>query len=615
MPDSSQSPSPLVAVLLEKLDQAQAAGLLQGSTHEHVTLWLTNAAYEEFVPAISEAIQAERWVELNDAFWTIIPFGTGGRRGKMHAFGTNTINSRTIGESAQALANYVRAYYRKEGLDESQMSCAVAYDTRHRSREFAELCSEVMVAAGFNVFFLDGYRSTPELSVAVRHQQCSCGIMVTASHNPPSDNAVKVYWASGAQVLPPHDKAIVAESKRIDQIDRTPFAEALQDGRIVYCEQEVDAYYLKCMLEQSTPGPRDLRILYSPLHGVGASAIVPALTQAGFEDVEVFPPHQEPNGDFPNVPGHVSNPENPRVFDSMIEHAQTSGAQLILCTDPDADRLGVAAPLVSGGAWKTFTGNQIAALLVDYVLSIKAQANELSSSHYVVKTLVTTDLVESIARSYGVKTYGNLHVGFKWIAKTMDDVGPGGFLFGCEESHGYQAGTYTRDKDAGVAALLMSELAARCQAEGITLHQQLDQLFLKHGCFAERTESTMLPGAEGMLRMQRVMEQIRFEPPQQLAGLPVVEVQDYLNLLIVSPGNHQEMPLEGTKGDMLLLVLAAPSTYIAVRPSGTEPKIKLYMFSKHAASSLEELPAVKQELESQFDRIYGDLEKLVASIE
>lgn len=609
------APSPQIAALLEKLDQAQAADLLKGATHAHATQWLTRPEYEEFVPAIGEAILADRWQEMNDAFWTVIPFGTGGRRGKMHSFGTNTINSRTIGESAQALANYVRDYFRTEGLDESMMSCAIAYDTRHRSREFAELCAEVMVAAGFKVWFLDGYRSTPELSVAVRHKQCSCGIMVTASHNPPSDNAVKVYWATGAQVLPPHDKKIVAESKNIETIERTPFADALKDGRIEYCQEEVDAYYLKCMLEQSTPGPRDLSILYSPMHGVGAAAIVPALKGAGFEQVEVFPPHAEPNGDFPNVPGHVSNPENPKVFDAMIEYAEGSGAKLILCSDPDADRLGVAAPLVSGGTWETFTGNQIGALLADYVLSVRAHANELSPDHYVVKTLVTTDLIESIARSYGAKTFGNLHVGFKWIAKTIDDEGPANFVFGTEESHGYQAGTYTRDKDAGVAALLMAELAARCAQDEITLHQQLDSLFLKHGCFMERTESTSLPGAEGMLRMQRVMDQLRIEPPHQLAGLPVIEVRDYLNLVTTLPGTNQETVLEGSKADMLILVLAAPSTYVAVRPSGTEPKIKLYMFSKKPAESLEELPKVKEELAAQLQQIYVDLEAVVASIE
>ncbi|HVW36220.1 MAG TPA: phospho-sugar mutase, partial [Pirellulales bacterium] len=296
--------------LLAKLDEAVAQKKLTASASKNIRDWLTEPRYAEYAGQVAEHIQQAKWKELDDAFWTIIPFGTGGRRGKMYPIGSNAINDRTIGESAQGLAEYVKRH-----ADGATLSCAIAYDTRHRSRHFAELCSEVMVANGFKVYFLDGYRSTPELSVAVRHKKCSCGIMVTASHNPPSDNAVKAYWSTGGQLLPPHDRGVIDRVMAAEEILRVPFAEALDKGQVEYCQAEVDAEYLKNVEMQSFVGPRNLKILYSPMHGVGASSVCPVLKAAGFAEVEVFAPHAEPNGDFPNVPDHVSNPENPATFD------------------------------------------------------------------------------------------------------------------------------------------------------------------------------------------------------------------------------------------------------------------------------------------------------------
>ncbi len=414
---------------------AVADGKLTASALENLKAWLTEDRYAEYAEQVTDHIQRGAWQVLDDAFWTIIPFGTGGRRGKMYPIGSNAINDRTIGESAQGLANYV-----KETLGpDADLSCALARDTRHNGERFMRLCAEIMVAAGFKVYLLGGYRSTPELSFAVRYKNCSTGIMVTASHNPPSDNAVKVYWNTGGQVLPPHDKGIIERVMNCQEIVRADFDKAVADGQIVYCEEEVDKAFLQNVVAQGRPGPRDLKVLYSPLHGVGATAVVPALAGDGFTEVEVFGPHAEPSGDFPNVPGHVSNPERPVVFDAMIEHAKQSGAEVCLATDPDCDRIGIAAPLVlNGGEWKTFNGNQIAALLCDYV--IETYPGTLTQEHFVAQTLVTTQMVHRIADSYGVKTVGNLLVGFKWIAGAIDEQGPENFLFGCEESHGYMVG-------------------------------------------------------------------------------------------------------------------------------------------------------------------------------
>ncbi len=366
---------------------------------KNIRVWLTEPRYREYAPLVAEHLAAGKWKELDDVFWTIIPFGTGGRRGKMYPIGSNAINDRTIGESAQGLADYVKSVAGKEG---GPLSCAIAYDTRHQSRHFAELCAEIMVASGFKVYFLDGYRSTPELSFAVRHQKASCGIMVTASHNPPSDNAVKAYWSTGGQLLPPHDQGVIDRVMSCSTIHRVGFGEAFAKGQVVMCEQEVDAAFIEALKAQSWTGPREVKIVYSPLHGVGASAVLPVLAADGFKDVELFGPHAEPNGDFPNVPGHVSNPENPRVFDIIIDRAKQTGADLVLATDPDCDRIGLAAPLTTapGAEWRTMTGNQIGSLLAEYLLERRAAMGRLSPELYVVKTLVTTEAGPADCREF-----------------------------------------------------------------------------------------------------------------------------------------------------------------------------------------------------------------------
>jgi phosphoglucomutase/phosphomannomutase len=558
---------------------------------------------------------------LDDVFWTVIPFGTGGRRGRMYPIGTNAINDRTIGESAQGLAEYVREASvgqvsnlsgdrRVSNLsgDQQELSCAIAYDTRHRSPHFARLCAEIMVAAGFRVYFLQGFRSTPELSFAVRFKKCSCGIMVTASHNPPSDNAVKVYWSTGGQVLPPHDKRIIERVMNVDRIERTPWDQALAAGQIVCCEEEVDAAFVGAVSRLSTPGPRDLGVVYSPLHGVGASAVVPVLQKCGFGQVQVYRPHAEPDGDFPNVPQHVANPENPGIFDDIAAYAASTGADLVVASDPDCDRIGCSAPLSASrdAPWRTLTGNQIGALLADYILETRQRAGQLSPQHFVVETLVTTRLVRRIAESYGVRVIDNLLVGFKWIAGAIDENGPDRFVFGTEESHGYLAGTHVRDKDGAAAALLLCELAARLKAAGKTLHEKLDDLMWQHGAHVERTVSVAMPGSEGMAAMEEVMGRLRESPPKKLDEADVVCVRDFASLTAITSGGRRQ-PLAGAKGDLVMLDLDLDGNYVAVRPSGTEPKIKLYMFAFEPAEQLANLETATEMLAERLDAIEQDL--------
>lgn len=591
-----------LGIILEQLDNAAKEGKLTPSAVKNVRTWLTEPYLAEYAPQVAEHISAGKWQELEDAFWTVIPFGTGGRRGRMYPIGCNAINDRTIGESAQGLADYV-----KEQLKKPDLSCAIAYDTRHRSRHFAELCSEIMVAAGFKVYFLDGYRSTPEISFAVRHKKCDCGIMITASHNPPSDNAVKVYWSTGGQLLSPHDKDSIRRMQEVTAISRVPFAQALEAGQIEYCQEEVDAAFISAVLQQSIDGPRDLKVIYSPLHGVGASAVMPVLQQAGFKSLELYGPHAAPDGDFPNVPKHIANPENAAVFDAIIEHAKQTGADLILATDPDCDRLGCAVPktLSPDAPWVTLTGNQIGSLLTEFLLQFLKVAGHLTSGHYIVKTLVTTELMRRIADHYKVLTYGNLLVGFKYIGGEMDYRGPERFVIGAEESYGFLVGDHARDKDAAVASLLLAELAARAKAEGETLYEKLDDLFRLHGCHSESQLNVQMPGEKGMDDMMALMAKFRTSPPKSIAGLNLIQMRDYLSKTILLADGGSK-PLDGPKGDLVILDLDG-GNYVAVRPSGTEPKVKFYMFAYDTPEASANLDATKTAQAKRMKAMEADL--------
>ncbi len=595
----------VIQEIIQKVELAQASGNLTSSSADNIKIWLTEPWYESYRPELIALIEQKRWKDLDDAFWTVIPFGTGGRRGKMFPVGCNAINDRTIGESAQGVADYVKQFV---GPDREPV-CAIAYDTRHRSREFAELCAEIMVANGFKVWFLDGYRSTPEMSFLVRYKGCDCGIMVTASHNPPSDNAVKVYWSTGGQLLPPHDKGVIDCVMNVKEIRRAKFDVELAAAQIQYCNQEVDAAFIDAVLKQSHPGPRNIKILYSPLHGVGSSCVLPALAGAGFQQVEVFGPHAEPNGDFPNVPNHISNPENPAVFDSMIEYAKTRDFDLILATDPDSDRMGCAAPLKINdklGKWDILTGNQIAALLAEYQLEMVQRNGGVTPRNYIVKTLVTTDLIRQITESYGATLVGDLLVGFKYIGGAMDDRGVEGFLLGCEESYGFLIGDQCRDKDAAVASMVFAELTAKAKSEGFSIHEKLADIFRRYGIHQERTISVMMPGSEGMSKMRELMAAFRSNPPEQLAGMAVIQTKDYLNQKIRMAGGEQT-DLTGPKGDLVILELETPGNYVAVRPSGTEPKVKFYMFTSLTKEQSQDVEPGKAQLQKRLDLLEADL--------
>ena len=629
---STPAPAALLARRLEAITAARTADRITEHSAATMRDWLVHPRYGDFAAELGRLIDASvadpsGWKTLDDVFWTVIPFGTGGRRGTMFPVGSNAINDRTIGESVQGLADYVHSVLPAGDTP----SCAIAYDTRHRSEHFARLCAEVLLAAGFQVHFLRGPRSTPELSFAVRHTRSTCGIMVTASHNPPSDNAVKVYWAGGVQVLPPHDRGIIDRVMQVEEVRREPFSAGLESGRLRFVEDEIDPLFVRALLAQSDPalpaGARAISVLYTPLHGVGATAVVPVLLEAGFSRVRVYAPHAAPDGDFPNVPGHVANPENPAVLEGAIAEARDRGDDLVLASDPDCDRLGAATAVsrAAGSAWATLSGNQLCGLLCEQAIAARRARGASRPGDYVVTTLVTSGLVRRLAEREGLVCDDTQLVGFKWICSAIDRHGPEGFVFGTEESHGYLAGTHVRDKDAAVAALLMAELTGRLAVEGRTPHERLDELFVRHGVHQERQINVMLPGASGMGRMREIMAALRASPPRSLGGLDVVRTRDQARLESWTP-TGQPVSYAGVQSDLVIFDLAGLpgaggllpdgrfpplGNAVAARPSGTEPKIKFYLFAVAPPAGAAELPDLKRSLQSRLDALEHDLRGLV----
>ena len=538
----------------------------------------------------------------------MLEFGTGGRRGKMYPVGTNVLNDRTIAESARGLADYVTA---KKG-PRAPRSCVIARDTRHHSAEFAELCARVMAAAGFRVYLFRDYRSTPLLSFAVRHLRCDAGIMITASHNPPSDNGFKCYSSTGGQVIPPDDRGIIecvkAASDR--EIPEKPMEEGLADGSIVWAGPELDDAYIASVVSESVSHARDLSIVYTPLHGVGETSVAAALRTDGFNRVDVLESQRTPDGDFPTVPGHVANPEYPKTLEAAIHEARNRGADLVIASDPDADRIGVAVPATGDprGEWTTLDGNQIGVLLAAFVMKETESLGRLRSDHYLVTTLVSTQMARALAHREGIRTEDDLLVGFKWIANRIEEAGPASFLFAFEESHGYLKGMDVRDKDASVAALLFAELAATVKDRKQTVLEYLDDLYIDVGHYAERLVTKTCEGREGHAQIKTIMEAFRSRPPREIGGLALTEACDYERHEVrplSRPGAATALPQPS--GDLLIFHADRPGCRFAARPSGTEPKIKFYLFARSDVDGPDSLPAAKEETHRLLDRMEADL--------
>jgi phosphomannomutase len=596
---------------MDRLVKARDGGQVSATAAANMERWLTEAPFAGYRDRLVQDITAGNWKALDEAFYTVLEFGTGGRRGKMYPVGTNVLNDRTIGESARGLTDYVTS---RKGAD-APKSCVIARDTRHNSPEFAERCARVLAGAGFKVYLFPDYRSTPLLSFAVRYLKCDAGIMITASHNAPIDNGFKCYAATGGQVVPPDDSGIIecvkAASDR--EIPEKSLGDGIKDGSIVLVGKEVDDAYIKAVVGESVSTERDIGIVYTPMHGVGETSVAAALLADGFTRLDILASQRTPDGDFPNVPGHVSNPEIPKTLDASIAQARATGADLVLASDPDADRIGVGLP-ISGdpaGEWTTLDGNQIGVLMAAFILEKTKAAGKLTPGHYLVTTLVTTQMAKAIANEFGVRTEDNLLVGFKWIGLQIDESGPEGYLFGFEESHGYLKGTHARDKDASVAAMIFAELVADLKARGKTVLQYLDELYHRVGYYGERLINKVMEGREGVAQIKALMEAFRTRPPQTVGGLKITEVYDY-KTHEVRHADGSTTPLPRPSGDLLIFHLAEPGTRFAARPSGTEPKIKFYLFAR--ADVDESLAHAIEASNHRLDRITADLEEYIQSV-
>ena len=564
---------------LQKVTKMVAEGVLSDRAGENLRLWLSEEDYSVYVSEILELIDGNDLDDLEDRFRATIEFGTGGIRGTMGA-GPNRINIRTIGEAAQGLAQYVKNF---GGSDAADQGIVIAYDTRNNSDRFARETASILAGNGIMVHLFPEARATPQLSFAVRALTGVAGVVISASHNPPSDNGFKVYWSDGGQVVAPHDKNIIAEVRAIHAIARYDFDRAMEAGRIRLVDSEIDTRYLSCLARLTLADARDVRLVYTPLHGVGMTSVAAVLQELGYRDLHIVEEQAVQDGNFPTLSSGIANPEDPRSFSLAVRKAIEIDADLTLASDPDADRFGCAVPLPVKG-WNApleelaLTGNQIGVLLCHYILSQKQARCELPAKGLVCETVVTTDLVGVIARSFGMDVVDDLLIGFKYIGATINAMPEDTeFLFGTEESHGYLADDAIRDKEAATGVLLV-ECAAVLKARGQTLRDYLDEIYRAYGYFQQVQTSTYRDGAEGVREIAAIMDGLRRHPPEVIGGHRVVDVIDRSTGQATNLGTGARRPVAGDAGNLLIFSFTeAGHTRVAVRPSGTEPKIKYYI--------------------------------------
>ena len=533
----------------------------------------TQAPYDEATQSKVRTLLEEGGEALVEAFYTDLEFATGGLRGLM-GVGTNRMNAYTVGQATQGLANYML-----EAVP-SGASIAIAYDSRNNSPAFARVAAEVMAGNGIEVHLFPALRPTPQLSFTVRELGCTAGIVVTASHNPKEYNGYKVYWSDGGQIVPPHDKGIIERVRSVSGPAEVRWGrDAASQARIHLLDVQADQAYWKTvqdlrLSEDLIANGSDLSIVYTPLHGTGSVSVIPALDAAGFRSVHIVESQRHPDGNFPTV--RSPNPEEGAALSEAIELAKTVNAQLVLGTDPDSDRVGIAVPdAQSEGGWRLLNGNETGALLVDYVVSQRAQMDLLASGDFVAKTIVTSDLMAAIGCRAGLDVNETL-TGFKWIADAIHrEEGKGRFVAGGEESYGYMIGDEVRDKDAVAAACVLCELAQVAHAEGSDLLGRLEGIHRTHGAYKEALVSQTKQGRAGKAEIAAQMEGFRTSPPAELAGERVIEVRDYAAQRATDVRDGSTRTLDLPASNVVQLV-TEQNTLVTARPSGTEPKIKFY---------------------------------------
>ena len=542
--------------------------------------------------------------ELVESFYKDLEFGTGGLRGIM-GVGSNRMNVYTVGMATQGLANYL-----KKNFEGEQIRVAIGHDSRNNSRKFSEHVADIFASNGFTVFLFDALRPTPELSFAIRELKCHSGVVVTASHNPKEYNGYKAYWTDGSQVTAPHDKNIIEEVAKITDVAQ------IQTGKnpenITILGEDFDEIYLNKVLSlqlsrECVLAHKDMKIVYTPIHGSGVRLVPASLKKFGFENVSVVAEQAVIDGNFPTV--ESPNPEERKTMMKAIELAAKEGADLVLATDPDSDRLGVALRNKQG-EYVLLNGNQTLALILSYQLTRWAELGKLDGKQFVVKTIVTSQMANAVAAHFGVKCYDCL-TGFKYIARIIrNNEGIATYIGGGEESFGYLAGDFVRDKDAVSACSLAAEAAAwALETKGQTLYEWLQDLYVQYGFYREGLVSVVRKGKEGAELIQKMMVDFRENPPKTIVGSKVVKINDYLKSETLDVETGATTPIEEDKSNVLQW-FTEDGTIVSVRPSGTEPKIKFYFGVKAPLASVEEFDATLAALDGKIEAIKEDL-KLV----
>jgi phosphomannomutase len=564
---------------------------------ETVNQWLTPTFDQKTQDEVRDLMTGST-AALNESFYKNLEFGTGGMRGIM-GVGTNRINKYTLGKNTQGIANYMHTVFPNQDL-----RVAIAYDCRHNSQSLAKIVANVFSANGIHVYLFSDLRPTPELSFAVRHLKCHAGIVLTASHNPPEYNGYKVYWQDGGQLVPPQDKAIIDV---IENLDYSEIKFEPNDSLIQYINTEIDDAFIKSSIDNvsfETPqaAKDNLNIVFTSLHGTSITVIPNVLAQAGYQNVNLVPEQAEPNGDFPTV---VSpNPEEPEALKMALALAEKLNADIVVGTDPDCDRLGVAVRDNSNDMI-LLNGNQTMILMTDFLLKQWKKSGRINGKQFVGSTIVSTPMMMELATAYNVECKVGL-TGFKWIAKFIKDFPELEFIGGGEESFGFMVGDAVRDKDAVAATLLICEVAAQAKAAGSSVYRELQKLYVEHGFYKEHLVSLTKKGIDGLAEITQMMIDLRNNPLKEIGGQRVLMVEDYKTSTAVNLLTNEIETMEIPKSDVLIYYTEDGSK-IAARPSGTEPKIKFYVSVNAKVHSVNEIEETEKHLDIKIKNILQDL--------
>jgi phosphoglucomutase len=572
---------------------------MDAAIQNKVNTWL-NGNFDQQTRDEILRLQKENPDQLADAFYQDLEFGTGGLRGIM-GVGTNRMNKYTVGMATQGYANYL-----KQSFPNEQVKVAIAHDSRNNSRFFAETTANVFAANGIRVFLFDSLRPTPELSFAIRHLKCQGGVVCTASHNPKEYNGYKAYWDDGAQLVPPHDKNVIKEVEKIGSVENVKWTGAADNITII--GDDVDEAYINMVTGLSVypeiiQEHRDLKIVYTPIHGSGIKLVPEVLKRFGFTNVHIVKEQMEPDGNFPTV--SYPNPEEKATMSIGLKNAEEIDADILLGTDPDADRVGIGIK-DNHGDWVLMNGNQTAVLAFNYMIEARKAKGIAQPNDMVIKTIVTTEMIDKIAQQNGVQCY-NVLTGFKWIAEMIrEKEGKENFIIGGEESFGMMIGDKIRDKDAVSAVALLCEMAAYEKDKGRSLFEKLVHLYVQYGFYYEELISITKKGMDGQKQIAAMMEDFRTNPPRMIEGLPVVELLDYEKGVGKNLTTDESWQIKLPKSNVLQFVLASGDK-ISARPSGTEPKIKFYFSVNAKLQSVDEFDDMLKQLQSKIQRIIAEM--------